>query len=112
MVEQLEVYALTGEQPWSDFDNPGNFRPRLDGTLTAVKQQDIKVIWTAAQAVYSSQIAIRTAVIDALNDAVTEGYKNTGQLIGAKVYCSDECPQVNLDNLLTTYGQITPAEKR
>ena len=75
MVEQLEVYALAGKLPWEDFADPGNVRPNADGTLTAVQQRDVEAIWTSAQAVYSAQSAIRTACIDALNDAVPEGYK-------------------------------------
>ena len=47
---------------------------------------------------YSSQITIHTVVIDALNNAVPEGYKSTGKLIGAKVYISNGCPQTILDN--------------
>ena len=39
-----------------------------------------------AQSVYSTQITIRMAIIGALNDAIPEGYKNTGQLIRVKVY--------------------------
>ena len=58
-----------------------------------------------------SQINIRTAIINALNDAVPEGYKTSGQLIGARVYRADDCPRTILDNLQLTYGQITPGEK-
>ena len=111
MFPQLELYTLTGEQLWEDFRDQGNVRPQADVSLTSAQQRAVESIWTAVQAVYSSQIAIYTAVINALNDAVPEGYKNTGQLIGAKVYHLDNCPQLILDNLLTTYGQITPAEK-
>ena len=60
---------------------------------------------------YSLQIAIWTAIIDALNDAVPEGYMKTGQLMGVKLYCADDCPREILDNLFATYGQITPLEK-
>ena len=91
MVKQLDVYALTGEQPWTGFTDPRNGRPRSDGSLTAVEQRAVGAIWTAAQAVYSLQIAIPTAVINALNNAMPEGYNNTGQLIGAKVYRLDDC---------------------
>ena len=75
MVGQLEVYALTGKHQWEDFVDPGNGRPRADGSLKAVEQRDIEVIWTSVQTVYSSQIAIHTTGIDALNDSVPEGYK-------------------------------------
>ena len=99
MVEQLEVYALTVEQPWADFVDSGYVQPQADGSLTSAQQSDVKAIWTAAQSVYSSKIAIHTAVTDALNNTVPEGYKSTSQLIGAKVYRSDNCPRTILDNL-------------
>ena len=59
-------------------------RTRADGSLTSAQQRDVKAIWTAAQSVYIPQIAICKAVINALDDAVTEGYKSMGQLIRAK----------------------------
>ena len=73
-VEQLEVYTLTGKQAWEDFPDPGNTRPHANGTLNATQQKDMEALWTGAREVYSSQIAIRTTIIDALNDAVPEGY--------------------------------------
>ena len=76
MLEQLEVNTLTGGQPWKDFADPRNVRPRADDSLTAIKQREMEVIWTSAQAVYSSQIAIGTVVINTLINAVPEGYKH------------------------------------
>ena len=77
MVEQLELYALTGKNPWEDFPDPGNVRPHADRTLTAIQQKDMEALWTGAQVVYSSQIVIRTALIKTLTDSILEGYKNT-----------------------------------
>ena len=77
MVEQLEVCTLTGKNPWEDFPDPGNVRPHVDETLTSIQQKDMEALWTGAQAVYSSQIVIRTALIKTLTDSILEGYKNT-----------------------------------
>ena len=111
MVEQLEVYTLTGKQPWANFVDSGNVHPRADVTLNTTYQHNVEDIWIVTQAVYSFQINARTAVIEALNDAVPEGYKNTDQLIGAKVYRFNHCPRTILDNLQATHGQITSVEK-
>ena len=70
MVEQLEVYALTGKQAWEDFPDPGNTRPHADGTLNATQQKDMEALWTGARKVYSSQIAIQTASLRASMIAV------------------------------------------
>ena len=73
MVEQLEVYILTDGQVWEDFPDPGNTQPHADGTLNTTQQkEDMEELWTGAQGVYSLQIAIQTAIIDTLNDAVPE----------------------------------------
>ena len=51
MVEQLEVYALTGKNLWEDFPDPGHVRPHVDGTLASIQQKDMEALWTGAQAV-------------------------------------------------------------
>ena len=71
----------------------------------------MEALWKGAHAVYFSHIAIRTAIVNALNGAVPEGYRKTGQLMGAKLYCADDCPWEILDNLLAMYGKISPEEK-
>ena len=42
MDKQLEVYALTGKQPWTNFTDQGNVRPQMDGTLNAAQQRNTK----------------------------------------------------------------------
>ena len=111
MIEQINIYKLTGEEPWKDQEDPGNIRPLTDSNMTRVQQRDEEAKWEGVKTTYASQINIRTAIIDALNDAVPEGYKTSGQLIGARVYRADDCPRTILDNLQLTYGQITPGEK-
>ena len=50
------------------------------------------------------------AVINALNDAVPEGYKNTGQLIDAKVYCLDGYPQTHQNDTKVFSVLLRPAQ--
>ena len=111
MIEQINIYKLTGEEPWKDQEDPGNVHPLTDGSISCVQQRNEEAKWTGVKVTYASQINIRTVIIDALNDAVPEGYKTSGQLIGARVYRADDCLRTILDNLQLTYGQITPAEK-
>ena len=41
----LEPYRTgTYGQPWDDFADPGNVRPKADGTLNAVQQRDMEAI--------------------------------------------------------------------
>ena len=111
MIEQTNNYKLTSEEPWKDQEDPGNVRPHTDGTLSHVQQRNEEAKWMGVKAMYASQINVHTAIIDALNNTVPEGYKTSGQLIGARVYQADDCPRAILDNLQMMYGQITPAEK-
>ena len=41
MVEQLEVYALTGKLAWEDFPDPENIQLYADGTLNTTQQKDM-----------------------------------------------------------------------
>ena len=109
MIEKINIYKLTGEEPWKDQEDPGNVHLHTDGMLSPVQQCDKEAKWTGVKATYASQINVHTAIIDALNDAVPEGYKTSGQLIRARVYRAYDCPRTILDNLQMTYGQITPA---
>ena len=99
MIKQVNIYKLTGEEPWKDQEDPGNVRLLTDGSINRVQQRDEEVTWTGVKATYASQINVWTAIIDVLNDAVPEGYKTSGQLIGARVYRADDCPRTILDNL-------------
>ena len=111
MIEQVNIYKLTGEEPWKDQDDPGNVCLLTDGSLSLVQQRDEEAKWTDVKATYASQINVQTVIIDALNDTLPEGYKTSGQLIGARVNRADDCLCTILDNLQLTYGQITQAKK-
>ena len=86
MIEQVNIYKLTDEEPWKDQEDPGNARPLTDNSISRVQQRDEEAKWTGVKATYASQISVQTVIIEALNDAVPEGYKTSGQLIGARVY--------------------------
>ena len=92
IVKQTNIYVLTDEDPLVDLATPGNNCQHTDRLLSATQHRDAEVVYAGKNATYASQIIVRTAIIDALNDAVPEGYKSSGQLIGARVYCSYDCP--------------------
>eukprot|EP00957_Ditylum_brightwellii_P005332 406580-Ditylum_brightwellii.AAC.1 len=75
MIKQAEVYGLTGEEPWNNLPNPGNACSHTDSTLNTMQQQDAEVIYAGEKATYVSQINVQTAMINALNNTVREGYK-------------------------------------
>ena len=37
MIEQVNIYKLTGEKPWKDQEDPGSVRPNTDGSLNNVQ---------------------------------------------------------------------------
>ena len=37
MIEQINIYKLTGEDPWKNQEDPGNVRPHTDGSLSPVQ---------------------------------------------------------------------------
>ena len=108
MVEEKTVYALTGADPWVDFNNPGAYRDRTDGTASTVQQKDAEAIYLAHKAIFDSQTNVRRAVIDALNLAVPREYKryNTNTQIGAKIYKANSDPREILDALRYNYGKV------
>ena len=55
MVEEKTVYALTGADPWVDFDDPGAYRERTDGTASTVQQKHAEAIYLAHKAIFDSQ---------------------------------------------------------
>jgi len=38
MIEQINIYKLTGKEPWKDQDNPGNIRPLTDSSMNRMQQ--------------------------------------------------------------------------
>ena len=105
MVEEKTVYALTGAEPWVDFNNPGAYRDRTDGTASTVQQKDAEAIYLAHKAIFDSQTNVRRTAIDALNLAVPREYKryNTNTQIGAKIYKANSDPREILDALRYNY---------
>ena len=113
MVEEKTVYTLTGADPCVDFNHPGAYRNRTDGTASTVQQKDAEAIYLAHKAIFDSQTNVRRAVIDALNLAVPREYKryNTNTQIGAKIYKANSDPREILDALRYNYGKVQPSEK-
>ena len=72
--------------------------------MNPVHQRDKEAKWIGVKTTYTSQINVHTAIIDALNDAILEGYKTSVQLIGARVYRADDYPRTILDNIQMMYG--------
>ena len=113
MVKEKIVYALTGADPWVEFNNPGAFRDRTDGTASTVQQKDAEAICLAHKKIFDSQTNVRRAVIDTLNLAVPREYKryNTSTYIGAKIYKANSDPGKIPDALRYNYGKVQPSEK-
>ena len=113
MVEEKTVYALTGADPWVEFNNLGVFCDRTDGTASTVQQKDAEAICLAHKTIFDSQTNVRRAVIDALNLAVPRKYKryNTSTHIGAKKYKANSDPGKIPDALRYNYGKVHPSEK-
>ena len=54
MAQQAAEYALSTNEPWQDFPNPGNHRA-ADGMMNAVEQRDADAVFNAQMIVYTSQ---------------------------------------------------------
>ena len=54
MVDQAEIYALTGETAWIDFADLG-FRRQANGSLDPVAQRNAEAIFNVAIMVYTFQ---------------------------------------------------------
>ena len=102
------VYALTGEQPWVDYQDPGWHRP-LGGN--AAQQRDTDVRFTVASNIYNSQENVRQAYLKALNVAVPEAYRRAQGDMSPATYSPTDDPRAILLNLQRRYGKRTPTEK-
>ena len=75
MVEEPTLYALTSPTtPWVDWPDPGPYRT-IDASLDAAGQAGALVQYNANKKVYDSQGNVRRAVINALNVAVPQAYR-------------------------------------
>ena len=70
-VATREEYALTGEQPWNDYPDPGRRRP-LGGNAT--QQRDTDMQSNVMLNIYNSQENARQAINNTLTIAVPEMY--------------------------------------
>ena len=88
-VTTQEEYALTGEQPWHNFPDPGYHRT-LGGA--ASEQRDADTRYNVAKNIFQSQENVRQAINKALTAAVPENFRRDGVGI--------------LDNGYTTSGPL------
>ena len=103
MVEQEEVYTLTGKLPWANFQTLALFA-RTSWTT--------QPIYMASKQIWDSQQNVRWAIIDAFNEAVPRKFKQTGgDHIGAQVCLANDNPCTILNNILAINGHVTPMEK-
>ena len=109
MVDQAEIYALTGETAWIDFADPG-FRRQADGSLDPVTQRNAEANFNANIMVYTSQQNVKGAVNDALNEAVPKAYCRNPIVIGVREFRPNDDPQEIIAALTTRYGQTTTAD--
>ena len=107
-VASREEYALTGENPWNDYPDPGCHRT-LGGN--AAQQRDSDVRYNFMANVYNSQENVRQAINNALTVAVPEMYRRAQGQLGPAIYTPTEDPRAILLSLSRGYGKQTPTEK-
>ena len=109
MAQQAAEYALSTNEPWQDFPNPGNHRA-ADGMMNAVEQRDADAVFNAQMVVYTSQENVKQAAIGALNKAVPKQYKRTAG-IGMANYKTNQNIRDIMAGLRDIYGVPTPDKK-
>ena len=103
------MYALTGEPPWADYQDPDFHRP-LGGN--AAQQRDVDVQFAVASNTYNSQENVRQATNKALTIAVPEMYRRAQGDMGPAIYTPiTDNPRAILLGLQRRYGTKTPGEK-
>ena len=107
MIDQEEIYKLTGESPWVDFPDPGfHCQPATD----TVGQRDAEAIFNANTMVFTSQQNVKGAIKDALNEAVPKAYCRNPVVIGVREYRPNDSPRDIIAALTVRYGQKTTTE--
>ena len=107
-VTTAEEYALTGEQPWVDYPDPG-YHWSLGGT--AAHQRDTDVQFNVTSNIYNSQENVRQAINNALTIAVPEMYRRAQGDLGSAIYAPEDDLRAILLSLNRGYEKRTPAEK-
>ena len=92
MIDQEEIYELTGEPAWIDFPDPG-FHRQADGLLDPVAQRDAEAIFNANIMVFTSQQNVKGAINDALNEAVPKAYRRNPVVIGVRDFRPNNDPR-------------------
>ena len=85
MIDQEEIYALTGEPPWVNFPDLG-FHRQADGLFDPVAQRDAGAIFKDNIMVFTSQQNVKGAINDALNEAVPKSYHCNPVVIGVREF--------------------------
>ena len=89
-VVSRKEYALTGENPWNDYPDPGR-HCTLGGN--AASQRDADVRYNFMANVYNIQENVRQAINKALTAAVPEMYRRAVGQLGPAVYTPTEDPR-------------------
>jgi hypothetical protein len=72
LVEQREVYVLTGQVRWYEFGDPRPLRLGTDGSLSPAQQVGTKAIYDANRSYKNTENNIRHAVNTVLNRVVPD----------------------------------------
>ena len=81
----------------------------IDAAFDAAVQVDALVQYNAYKKVYDSQDNVRRTVINALNVAVPQAYRQvTGGGVGVRNYRPTDSPMAILASLRRLYGRLTP----
>ena len=107
MIDQEEIYRLTGEPPWVDFPDPGYHRQPAADTIG---QRDAEALFNANTMVFTSQQNVKGAINDALNEAVPKAYRRNPVVIGVREYRPNDSPRDIIAALTVRYGQKTTTE--
>ena len=82
LVASRKEYALTRENPWNDYPDPGHHRT-LGGNTSQQRDSDVRYNFMAN--VYNSQENVRQAINNALTVAVPEMYRRAQGQLGPAV---------------------------
>ena len=73
LVDEADVYALKCTTPWTDWPDPGPHRPQA---ATTTERDNNAIIYDANKCVFDSQLNVRRAINEALNQAVPRKYRS------------------------------------
>ena len=110
-VQNIGVYALTGEPKFKPVKNPGPHRP-IDPSLNREGQADKQIAFDYEKEESNSYENMLQAVIYRMNECVPVAYRRSESTgIGVRDYKMTDCPRKIFQDLIDKYGKMSPAER-